>query len=340
MGLYASGKARIKNMIEISIEHAIIFDTCHLLRVAASGMGPVADGREKRLAEAVAEAGQPRAQMLLHAPAAESGFLESAFSLYSNYVPQDFSDLLRCFQALSDEDFTVRLLSYADGGAKSESYYRRKTKEGPSRLVAEMPVSDGFKLELMYFLADTPRYRALLADILTRLYKITSGIYKTEKDGFAAAAARMGNADFMQEKLALLGVAPAAGAVLAPCLLAGQALHATKNPVILFAGAQIDQSPFYGDIPLDWNLIGKLFSDSRRCEIIERLAKEPMYLHQLAKKMKMPVSSAIYHIQLLADAKALLVETRGGRNYFSCNPAFFEAVSRFFSAYRAQLSGE
>lgn len=246
--------------------------------------------------------------------------------------PQSAGELLGKLAALSDAAFTAQLLQYADIGHKTPSYYARLNAAEAAALAGGWPHADAYRLEFLLFLASPAQIRPALQKWLEKLAAAVTELRKTRAPQLEAAKNRL-NDHFVSQKLRLLNQ-PEQPLQVALCALNTHALYTEKQPYTLYIGTE------EGQTDLDWNTIGKLFSDPRRCEILERLSGESLYLHQLAKQLKMPVSSAIYHVQLLTEARALLSQSREGKNYLTLNPAFFNDIARFAAAYRDRLEGQ
>ena len=231
-------------------------------------------------------------------------------------------------------EMTARVIMSADNNIHELEFYRGLIKDSLNcvKYCLEMNVTEGLRTALLSMLVDrdgcTKRIRSFAVDTLNALrniyIKYNYGIKKA-RDFFCdeeAVTKNMLNAGYIKENDTVIVV---------PVLLNPNIIYVCNYGGIKYIrlGSEYEQiaAQSVSSPTISLEIIGKIFSDPVRCQIIRKLEQGGSYLSQLARNLNIPTNSLHYHIQVLNDANVIKGGYQGKRFVYELNPIFFKTVS-------------
>ena len=88
------------------------------------------------------------------------------------------------------------------------------------------------------------------------------------------------------------------------------------------------------DVELDITGFGKVMSESNRAMILDMLLEDKeLSTSEIAKRLRVSVNAAYYHLNMMTDIDMLYSRTEGRTVYFKINPNHFVAVKKALEKY-------
>ncbi len=274
-------------------------------------------------------------------------------SLFSNcrrlFIPDNegiflsAEELIAAVLTNDPDELTARVFMTADNNANQISFYRTLIVDSLDavKYALEMDIDQEVRTMLLSLLVDRKAYHKKIVNFAFKTLDAIRRVFPRRDYAIKKTLSAFGNGEKAAMELINAGyIGENEEIILTPILLNPYLIYINHIDNVRYVrlGITFEDSVFSSigtnHPTLELELIGKIFGDPTRCEIIRKLKDRGSYLTNLAKQLEMPTNSLHYHIQALSDAGVIKGSYKGKRFVYELNPHFFNSASntlKYFS---------
>ena len=290
----------------------------------------------------------PQEMTLLSSPELRMSFTGTVWTeLFHCKRYRYLDDFLRDVFEVEENELFARFLFHIDGMKQTMEDYRRLASSPAvyGEYISNMSVSDTLKAALLLFSIDKQRYLGAFRWIFVQIDKAVDYVHKQFSGFFNQCLEELGNEDFIRAQLAKWCPSDLCDTdiVLAPSLLNPSLVRAQAADGVLYFDVGFDLENAVNAskeqvLRLNLNQIGKLLSEPKRCEIVDLLCRDELYMSQIANALDIPPNTTHYHMQMFMDTGAVAITMKGKRCLYRMNKHFFKALAKLANEYYKKLS--
>lgn len=258
--------------------------------------------------------------------------------------------LVNTFLEDSGGGILTDLLAYYSGTGRKPEHYKELAGD-PEKLftfISRLAISDRLKLELIEFSIDPDNILKPLGEFLHRVRRRIKREYTKHVDILKKSVKEF-NVKLKQNPQRLMKQinrnldtdypADSGTYMVTVSLLNEHIVQEIQldDTVLFILGCNADfvlKRGTHRDNVIETELFFKAFADQTRLRIIMFLARNDLYVGEIAKKCRLPLSTAAYHIDILVSAGIISGELKDKRVYYSINK---EYVTKQFLFYNGLL---